>query len=409
MDVLTSGKDLSLKIVYLGMKYDFDELTDRRNTQSFKYDNAAAYFGTDKLIPMWVADMDFRTPDFVMEAIRKRAGHEILGYSLRPPSLYRAITGWYRERQGWEISGDWILFTPGIVAALSMAVRAFTGEGDKVIVQPPVYHPFFTVVTDNRRRILYNPLIEEDGSYRMDLEGLRKKLDPSAKLLLLSHPHNPVGRAWTTDELKALAELCLENNITIVSDEIHSDLVFHPHRHVPIYSLGEEIARNTVACVAPSKTFNLAGLSSSVVVIRNDELRSRFNHELSAGHLHMGNIFGSVAMEAAYSQGHQWLDQLMAYLKGNLDLLGEFIDRELPAVRMFPVEATYLAWLDMRDMGMNDRELRQFMIEKARIGCNDGPSFGPGGEGFQRLNFGCPRSVLHRALVQLKEAVREIN
>jgi len=391
------------------MKYDFDEITDRRNTQAYKYDFAAGYFGTDDLIPMWVADMDFRTPDFIMKAIRERAEHEILGYSLRPGSLYKSIISWYKDRQDWDISREWILFTPGIVSALSMAVRAFTKEGEKVIVQPPVYHPFFSVIQDNKRIPLYNPLLEEDGSYRMDIGGLKKNLGPDVKLLLLSHPHNPVGRAWTADELTGLAELCLENNILIVSDEIHSDLVFPPHKHVPMYNLGAEIAKHTITCVAPSKTFNLAGLSSSVVVIQDEELRSGFDHELSAGHLHMGNIFGSVAMEAAYSNGHEWLDQLLEYLKGNLDLLQNYIENELAGIRMVPAEATYLAWLDMRKLGMKSRELRQFMIHKARIGCNDGPIFGPGGEGFQRLNFGCPRSILSRALAQLKDAVRELN
>lgn len=387
------------------MKYDFNELIERKNTGSLKYDFTAEYFGSDSLVPMWVADMDFRTPDFIMEAIRKRARHEIMGYSVRPGSFYQAIIDWYKGRQGWEIQRDWILFSPGIVSALSMAIRAFSGEGDRIIVQPPVYHPFFSVIKDNKRIPLYNPLLEDNGSYRMDLVGLKKKLDPGVKLLLLSHPHNPVGRVWSPDELTRLAKICLENNIIILSDEIHSDLVFRPNRHVPMCTLGDEIAQNTVACVAASKTFNLAGLSSSVVVIQNEKLHARFNHELSTGHLHMGNIFGSVAMEAAYTRGHEWLDQLMDYLKGNLDLLSVFINSGLPGIRMVPAEATYLAWLDMRDLGLKGRELRQFMIRNARIGCNDGPSFGPGGEGFQRLNFACPRSVLHKALTQMKDAV----
>jgi len=389
------------------MKYDFNEIIDRKNTRSFKYDYRTEYFGTDDLIPMWVADMDFRTPDFIMEAIRTRAEHEILGYSLRPESFYNAIINWYKTRQGWEISKDWMLFSPGVVSALSIAVRAFTDEGDRIVVQPPVYHPFFSVVRDNNRIPLYNPLIEENGEYRMDLVGLKKSLDPSVKLLLLSHPHNPVGRVWTRVELAALAEICLENNIIIVSDEIHSDLVFHPYRHIPLYTLGEEIAMNTVTCIAASKTFNLAGLSSSVVVICNEELRSRFSHVLSTGHLQMGNIFGSVAMEAAYKKGNEWLYQLLDYLKGNRDLLSEFISSELPVIRMSPVEATYMAWIDMKALGLKSNELRDFMIHKARIGCNDGPSFGLGGEGFQRLNFACPRPTLQKALEQLKDALKE--
>ncbi|MFC2080755.1 MalY/PatB family protein [Bacteroidota bacterium] len=391
------------------MKYDFDEVIERRNTNSVKYDYTTKYFDTDDLIPMWVADMDFRTPDFIMEAIRERAGHEILGYSVRPDSFFQAVINWYKDRQGWEIQRDWILFSPGIVAALSMAVRAYSNEGDKIIVQPPVYHPFFSVIKENKRIPLYNPLLEKNGDYRMDFEGLKEKLDPSVKLLLLSHPHNPVGRVWSEDELDQLARICIENNIIMLSDEIHSDLVFNPHRHKPLCTIGEEIAQNTITCVAPSKTFNLAGLSSSVVVIQNEELRARFNHELATGHLNMGNIFGSVALEAAYAKGHEWLDQLMEYLKGNLDLLGRFIESDLPGIRMYPAEATYLAWLDMKDLGLKSKELRQFMIRNARIGCNDGPSFGPGGEGFQRLNFACPRSVLQKALAQLKDALEARN
>ena len=391
------------------MKYDFDEIIDRRNTGAFKYDYRKEYFGTEDLIPMWVADMDFRTPDFIMEAIRERTEHEILGYTLRPDSFYQSIINWYQTRQDWEILKDWILFSPGIVSALSMAVRAYTNEGDKVVVQPPVYHPFFSVIKDNKRQVINNQLIEENGRYRMDLEGLKKTLDPSVKLLLLSHPHNPAGRAWTGEELTELSGICLENDIIIVSDEIHSDLVFQPHRHIPLNTLSEKIAEITVTCVAPSKTFNLAGLASSVVVIKNEELRSAFNHELASGHFYMGNIFGSIALETAYRMGHDWLNQLMDYLKGNLDLLSEFVSSELPQIRMFPVEATYLAWLDMRSLGLKAKELRKFMTHKARIGCNDGPSFGPGGEGFQRMNFACPRPILEKALEQLREALREIN
>jgi cystathionine beta-lyase len=354
---------------------------------------------------MWVADMDFRTPDFIIDAIRERTGHEILGYTIRSDALYRAIINWYDERQKWRIEKDWILFTPGVVAALSMAVRTYTSPGDKIIIQPPVYHPFFSVIRDDRRKILYNRLIEDKGYYRMDLEDLKRKIDPSVKLLLLSHPHNPVGRSWKGEELRRLADLCLENNIIIVSDEIHSDMVYRPHAHIPLFNLGDDVAMNTVACVAASKTFNLAGLSTSVVIIKNEKLRSAFNREISAGHLHMGNIFGSIAMETAYTRGQEWLAELMEYLRGNLGFLKEYIDRELPDIKMYPAEATYLAWLDMKGLGLKGKDLRKFIIHEAGLGFNDGTSFGPGGEGYQRLNFACPRSVLAGALDQLKEAI----
>ncbi|MCK4854416.1 MAG: PatB family C-S lyase, partial [Bacteroidales bacterium] len=275
------------------MHYDFDEPIKRENTDSVKFDYTGEYFGTSDLTPMWVADMDFRTPDFIMEAIRKRTEHEILGYSIRPESFYQAIINWYRQRQGWSIERDWILFSPGVVAALSLAVNAFTREGEKVIVQSPVYHPFFSVIKDNKRELVYNTLFEDEGYYRMDLDDLKQKIDTDTKLLILSHPHNPVGRVWSPGELKELADLCLENNIVILSDEIHSDLVFQPYTHTPLSTLSDEIADITVTCVAASKTFNLAGLSSSAVIISNENLRARFGHEAQKGHLYMGNIFGT--------------------------------------------------------------------------------------------------------------------
>jgi cystathionine beta-lyase len=389
------------------MRYDFDELIQRENTHSVKFDYTLEYFGSRDLIPMWVADMDFRTPDFIMGAIRKRTQHEILGYSIRPDSFYQAIINWYRLRQNWAIERDWILFAPGVVAALSMAVNAFSREGEKVIVQPPVYHPFFSVVKENKRELVYNMLVEKDGYYRMDLDDLKKKIDRDTKLLLLSHPHNPVGRVWSRAELKALSDLCLENNIVILSDEIHSDLVLPPHVHTPLSTLSDEVANITVTCVAASKTFNLAGLSSSAVIISNEHLRSRFNQEVQKGHFYMGNIFGTVAMEAAYSYGADWLEQLLVYLNGNADFLKDYTEANLPGINVRSPQATYLAWLDMRDLGMKSKQLKKFMISEARIGCNDGPSFGPGGSGYQRLNFACPRSTLTKALHQLKQALEK--
>ena len=389
------------------MQYNFDQPEERRNTNCFKYDYAAEYFGTDDLLPMWVADMDFRTPDFIMESIRERSQHEVLGYSIKPDSFYESIINWYGKRQQWAIEKDWIEFSPGVVPALSMAVRAFTRKGEKVIVQPPVYHPFFSVIRENQRVPLYNPLREKNGNWKMDLDDLRSKIDGDVKLILLSHPQNPVGRVWTREELEELASICIDNDIIILSDEIHSDLVFKPFRHIPISTLSEDIANNTLTCVAPSKTFNTAGLASSVVVIQNRKLREKFSHEINTSHLGMGNIFGIVALEAAYSKGENWLEQLLDYLQENVHTLDHFIKTRLPGIRMSPPQATYLAWLDMRKLGLKGKQLRQFMIEKARIGCNDGPSFGPGVEGFQRLNFACPKSVLEQALVQLEMAIRK--
>ncbi len=387
------------------MKYNFDEIISREGTDCIKYDYRKEYFGTTDVIPMWVADMDFKTPDFVLEAILKRTEHEILGYSIRPEGFYQSAIDWFMNRQKWKISSEWMVFTPGVVPALNFAVNAFSKPGEKVIVQPPVYHPFFHVIKGNGRKVLENPLKLVNGKYTMDLEQLAGKIDQEVKMILISHPHNPVGRVWQKEELHDLASLCIENKIIMISDEIHSDLILPGHEHIPLASISEEIARMTVTCVAPSKTFNLAGMSTSLAVIPNERLRKRFSHQIEQAHLWLGNIFGNIALEAAYRHGNDWLDQLLSYLSGNIDYLRSFLKRELPQIKLVEPEGTYLLWLDMSGLGMKDDELKQFMIEKAGLGCNDGPSFGTGGTGYQRLNVACPRSVLKKALNRLKEAV----
>jgi cystathionine beta-lyase len=390
------------------MAYNFDEIIPRAGTDSFKYDYRKEYFGTNDVIPMWVADMDFKTPHFVLEAIRKRTEHEILGYPVRSDGFYQSAIDWFRNRQGWEISKEWMVFTPGVVPALNFAVNAFSDRGDKIIIQPPVYHPFSHVIKGNGRKVLENPLKQVNGRYRMDLDQLAGKLDKDVKMILISHPHNPVGRVWQKEELTDLATICIENKIIMISDEIHSDLILPGHRHIPIAGLSEEIAGITVTCLAPSKTFNLAGMSTSLAVVSDEGLRKRFSHQLERAHLWTGNIFGNIALETAYRHGDDWLDQLLVYLSGNVDFLRSFLEKELPQVKLIEPEATYLLWLDMSALGMTDDGLKQFMIEKAGLGCNDGPGFGTGGSGFQRMNVACPRSVLVRALNQLKQAVDQL-
>ena len=390
------------------MEYNFDEIIPREETDCFKYDYRKEYFGTSEVIPMWVADMDFKTPDFVMAAIRKRAGHEILGYSIRSDGFYSSAIDWFSHRQQWMIEKDWLLFTPGVVPALSFAVNAFSEPGDKIILQPPVYHPFFHVIKGNGREIIENPLRFVNGRYSMDLYQLAAQLDKKVRMILISHPHNPVGRLWQKEELRDLASLCMENNIIMVSDEIHSDLILPGHKHTPLASISEEIAGMTITSVAPSKTFNLAGMSTSLAVISNERLRRRFSSQLERAHLWTGNIFGNIALETAYREGDDWLNQLIMYLSGNVEYLKSFLVKELPQIRLIEPEATYLMWLDMSALGMNDEELKKFMIEKARLGCNDGPSFGTGGSGFQRMNVACPRAVLKKALEQLKEAIDQL-
>jgi len=390
------------------IKYNFDEIIDRWNTDCIKYDLLNDYFGTDDLIPMWVADMDFRTPDFIMEAIRTRASHEILGYSKRPDTFYNAIIQWYKRRQNWLIEKEWIIFTPGVVPALYFAVRAFSGAGEKVVIQPPVYHPFFSVIKGNNRQVLENPLKLIKDRYYMDLDNLERIIDRKTKLLLLCHPHNPVGRIWSPRELTDLGLICRKNGITIISDEIHSDLILPGFKHQPLVSLPDDFRDITITCVAPSKTFNLAGLSTSVVIIPDRSLRKKFSTEIEAAHLWLGNIFGNIALESAYTFGDHWLNQLMMYIQSNFELLDRFLKQHIPDIRLVSPEATYLAWLDMRDLPIHSSALKDFMIKKAGLGCNDGASFGIEGEGFQRMNIACPAAFLKKALYQLRAAVNNL-
>jgi cystathionine beta-lyase len=389
-------------------EYNFDEIIQRRGTDSVKHDFNLEYFGKDDIIPMWVADMDFRTPDFIMKAIRKRTEHEILGYTKRSDGFYQAIRDWYKRRQNWNIETDWIIFSPGIVPALHFAVRAFTSPGDKVIIQPPVYHPFFSVITGNQREILNNPLKLNNGRYYMDLDNLKEQLDDRVKLILICHPHNPVGRIWTPEELSELAIICLERNIIIVSDEIHSDIVLPGQKHIPLAAISPAFSDITVTCIAPSKTFNLAGLSTSAVVISNDSIRKIFSREIDTAHLWNGNIFGNIAMEAAYRNGDRWLDQLIQYLFSNFKILDNYLKEFIPGVKLVWPEATFLAWLDMHSLNLDKTSLKEFMTRKAGLGCNDGFSFGTGGEGFQRMNIACPKAMLNKSLDQLRNAVNNL-
>jgi cystathionine beta-lyase len=385
--------------------YNFDEFIDRKNTSCIKWDYTKEFLGEADVLPMWVADMDFKTPDFIIDAVKERANHEIFGYSMRPPGYYQSIVDWVKNLHGWKIEKDWIVFSPGIVPAVNMAVLAFTQPGDEIIVQPPVYFPFFTAVTDHNRKLIYNQLRLEKERYFIDFNDLKKKITAHTKMIIISNPHNPVGRAWTQNELTELAEICLKHKILILSDEIHSDLVFKPNRHCVLANLSGEIADHTLTMMAPSKTFNLAGMSTSSVIISNSVLRDTFKKTLDSIHLGLGNIFGAVASEAAYSFGNDWLDQMLDYVKGNVDYVDEFLKSQLPQVKMVQPEATYMVWLDFRDLKLSRNELNELILKKAKLGLNDGEVFGPGGEGFQRMNLACPRSYVETAMNQLKAAV----
>ncbi len=384
--------------------YNFDEIVPREGTNCIKYDALERFFGSKNVLPLWVADMDFKTPDFIVDAIKKRAEHEIYGYTFRGDSYYDSIMGWMKRRHSWDIRKEWISFSPGVVAGLTFGIEAFSKPGDGVVVQPPVYFPFFDCVKGTKRKLIENPLKIENGRYTFDFEDLKTKIDKKTKLLLLCNPQNPGGTVFTKEELTELATICLENNIMVISDEIHSDLIFKGHTHVPFASLSKEIAQNCMVSMAPSKTFNVAGFSSSIVIIPNKTKFARYERAIGLAHLYMGNIFGSVAMEAAYTHGDDWLGQMLDYLWENYLLLEDFFKNKLPKVKVMNPEATYLIWLDFREYGMKNAELMKFTVENAKVGLNDGGRFGTGGDGWLRINIGCPRSVLIEALERLEKA-----
>ena len=389
------------------MKYNFDKFIDRTHTSSVKYDLRQRVFERSDVIPMWVADMDFETPDFIRNAVIQRAGHPVYGYTFRDGDYYQPVMDWMQSHHDWTIQKDDIVFCPGVVPALNFSVLAFTNPGDRIIIQPPVYAPFYGAARDHGRELVFNPLIEEDNTYKFDLKLLEEQAK-SAKLLILCNPHNPVGRCWTKPELEMIAQICLRHQVLVLSDEIHADLVMPGHRHQVFANLSPEAAGITITAHAPSKTFNLAGLSTSSVIISNPELRSAFAQLIEKMHLGMGNLFGNIASTAAYEHGEPWRLQLIDYLKDNIDFTEAFIRKNIPALKMFRPEATYMIWLDFRKFRLDDETLKKKMIFDAGLGFNPGTEFGPGGEGFMRMNIACSRSVLTEALGRLRGMLSEI-
>lgn len=388
------------------MDNSFDKVIDRKGTKSVKWDYLKDFFGRDDILPMWVADMDFLSPAPVIDEIRKRAEHGVYGYTGFPDSLYAAISDWMAERHCWSIRRDWITFSPGVVPALNIAILSFTKPGDGVVIQSPVYRPFFDAIENNGRTLARCPLRLENGRYMMDFAGLEDSFKSGAKMAILCSPHNPVGRVWDRDELKRFGELCVKYNVIIVSDEIHCDIVYSGAKHVPIASISDEIREKTITCIAPSKTFNIAGLSTSAVVISNSGLFSKFTQTLNSLGISGGNVFGITGAEAAYRYGGEWLDELLGYLEGSLDFLIRYIDERIPGISVVKSQGTYLAWLDCRSLGMDRKQLVNFMLDKARVGLNDGTEYGIDGEGFMRLNFACPRSILEEGLMRIENAVK---
>lgn len=380
--------------------YDFDIVVDRESTNNIKYDLREKIFEKADVIPMWVADMDFETPDFIRKAIIERAGHPIYGYSFRPDSYYNSITKWLKTRHNWEVSKDWIVYSPGIVPALNFCTLAYTNESDNIIVQPPVYFPFFNAATDHNRNLIHNELLFINNSYEIDFDDLHTR-SKDAKMLFLSNPHNPVGRVFSQDELLKIGNICIENKVIIISDEIHSDLILPAFKHIPIASLSEEIANITVTCIAPSKTFNLAGMATSSVIISNNELREKFESIINKLHLNLGNIFGAVASEAGYNFGADWVDQLMKYINSNVEFVKDALKNS--KIDVISPEATYLIWLNFNNLGIANEQISQMLINDAKVGLSDGSMFGLGGKGFQRMNLACPRSVVETAIKNLLE------
>ncbi|TCP31279.1 cystathionine beta-lyase [Scopulibacillus darangshiensis] len=388
------------------MKYDFNIETERFNTASVKWDETENLFGDKDILPMWVADMDFRIPDEVVEALKNRAEHGIFGYTTRSESYLNAVVDWMKERHQWDVKKEWLCHSPGVVTGLSLIVDAFTKPGDKVVIQPPVYYPFTKVVLKHGRDLVFNPLKFEDNRYTMDFDDLERKLDPDVKLLILCSPHNPVGRVWTKEELTRLGEICLKHGGIVVSDEIHFDLVFKEHQHVPFATISEAFANNAIVCTAPSKTFNLASLQTSNIIIPNDGLRETYTAQLEKYSLGMPNAMGMVAAEAAYRYGEEWLDQCIDYVKENLDFMTDYISKNIPKIKVIQPEGTYLAWLDCRLLDLEEKKQEELMLKKAKVAFDEGYIFGQGGTGFTRINLACPRSILVEGLKRLEQAVK---
>ena len=385
------------------MKYNFDAVIDRRNTNSIKWDRVDKLFESRDGLPLSVADMDFKSPPEITQSIKTRAEHGFFGYSAIPDSYYEAVMNWVSSRHNWEIQKEWITFTPGVIPSLNIAIVAFTNPGDGILVQSPVYPPFFSIVRNNGRKLVNNQLKVREGRYVIDFDILEKQLSEGVKMMLLCSPHNPVGRVWSYEELKLISDLCLKNNVLLVSDEIHSDIIYSHTKHTPLGSISEELANNSITCIAPTKTFNIPGVGFSSVIIPNKNLYDEFNRtsaNMAIGGMH--GVFGPLAGEAAYRYGANWLDQLLVYLEGNADLLHKYIKENVSKIKFNKPEGTYLGWLDCRDLEIKYEDLRSYFITKVKIELNDGMPFGAGGEGYLRLNFASPRSIIMEALERLK-------
>lgn len=390
------------------MKYNFDTVIDRTQSDCDKFSTTSTQtlFGTNDVIPMWIADMDFVSGDFIIDAIKKRADHGVFGYHCRTEKYNQAIINWVARRSGWNMQSQWLEFSPGVVAGLTFAMLGLTKEGDGVLIQPPVYHPFAIAINHNKRKVINNPLRYTEHGYEIDFEDLDKKL-AQAKIFLMCNPHNPSGRCYTKEELLKIGELCIKHDVKIISDEIHSDFVYAPNHHIHIASLSPEIAERTITLIAPSKSFNIAGFCTAVAIIPNPKLKEIYFDEMLKIHVNNSNIFGAVALEAAYNNGDQWMDEVKVYLESNIDYCLDFIKTHIPSIKCHKPQATFLLWLDFSAWGLSQADLSKFLVAKAHLGLNDGAMYGQEGQGFQRINIGAPRSTIVEAMTRLYNAAKE--
>lgn len=386
--------------------YDFDEVINRNDTDALKIDALEPRWGRTDLLPLWIADMDLRTPPFIMEALQKRCRHEILGYTCHPDNYFPVIRQWLNKRYDWHVAEDHMHFIPGIVPGIAFAVNCFTAPGDKIMIQPPVYHPFSMVINSNRRELVTNPLILENGQYKMDMEHFRSAIK-GCRMFILCNPHNPGGTVWDRSVLEEVAEICYENQVLVISDEIHGDLTLPPLSHIPFASVSEKASQNSIVFMSPSKAFNMPGLASSYSIIENDAYRKQFYDYLDGNEFAEGHMFAFIGLTAAYTQGEEWLGQMLAYVQGNIDYLDTCLKENIPLIRAIRPQASYLVFLDCRDLNLNQKELVSFFTDDAHLALNDGTMFGKEGTGFMRINVGCPKSVLTKALGQLESAYKK--
>lgn len=389
-------------------KYDFDKVVNRHGTGALKLDVLQERYGRSDLLPLWVADMDFETPHFITEALRKRLEHSLFGYTVMPGDFWPTVIEWIHSHHQWDVKREWMAFIPGIVKGIGMVVNVFVKEDEKVIIQPPVYHPFRLTPQGNGREVVYNPLIENpDGSYSMDFDNLAKVADDKCRVLILANPHNPGGIVWDRETLERLADFCYDHHILVISDEIHCDMALYRHKHIPFASVSEKAAHCSITFGAPSKTFNIAGIVSSYAIVPDETIRTRFFRWLTANELDDPHLFAPIATIAAFKYGEEWRKQMLEYVTGNIEFVIDYLKDNIPAIKAWRPQASFLVWLDCRGLGLSHKELVHLFVDEAHLALNDGAMFGPGGEGFMRMNVASARSVLQRALEQLKAAVEK--